>query len=109
MTDRIEFLTDLRRELKARIDKYSAHQHRDNGPLEADFAEQAIQRQNDEVVDGLDIEAREELRQVDRALHRIEEGEGDICEQCGEFINPERLKILPQTTICVECAEERAG
>ncbi|MEQ5836720.1 TraR/DksA family transcriptional regulator [Marinobacter sp. R17] len=109
MTDRTEFLTDLRHELKARIDKYSAHQHRDGGPLEADFAEQAVQRQNDEVVDGLDVEAREELRQVERALRRIEEGEGDICEYCGEFINPERIKILPQTTICVECAEEQTG
>ncbi|WP_111497611.1 MULTISPECIES: TraR/DksA family transcriptional regulator [Marinobacter] len=108
MSERKAFLADLRQDLKNRIDKYSAHQHRDHGPLEADFAEQAVQRQNDEVVDGLDHEAREELRQVERALNRIAEGEGDICEYCGEYINPERLKILPQTTVCVDCAEQRS-
>lgn len=109
MPERKEFLHALRNELKDRIKSYSAHQHRDDGALEHDFAEQAVQRQNDEVVDGLDDEAREELRQVDRALRRIEEGEGDICESCGEYINPERLKVLPQTTICVDCAEQQDG
>lgn len=109
MPERKEFLEALRNELRERINRYTAHQHRDDGPLEADFAEQAIQRQNDEVVDGLDIEARAELKQVDRALARIAEDEGDICEVCGEFINPERLKVLPQTTVCVDCAGQRSS
>lgn len=108
MSERKEFLEALRNELKERINRYTAHQHRDHGALEADFAEQAIQRQNDEVVDGLDVEARSELKQVEHALDRIAEGDGDICEACGEFINSERLKVLPQTTVCVDCADRIA-
>lgn len=106
MSDRKVFLETLRDELKERIKRYSAHQHRDDGALEADFSEQAVQRQNDEVVDGLDYEAREELVQVEKALQRIANGDGNGCELCGEVINPERLKVLPQSTVCVACAEK---
>ena len=109
MPERKECLESLRNELRERINRYTAHQHRDDGPLEADFAEQAIQRQNDEVVDGLDIEARAELKQVQHALDRIDEGEGDTCEVCGEVINPDRLKVLPQTTVCFACADRRSS
>lgn len=98
-------LERLKQELTTRLERYEAHQHREDGKLEADFSEQAVQRQNDEVVDSLEQEVREELRQVIHALDRLEQGEGQICERCGNDINPERLKILPWTSLCVRCAE----
>lgn len=98
-------LETLKHELTLRLRRYEAHQHRDDGKLEADFSEQAVQRQNDEVVDSLEYEVREELRQVIHALDRIEQGEGDVCERCGNDINPERLKVLPWASLCVRCAE----
>lgn len=98
-------LERLKQELTLRLERYQAHQHREDGRLEADFSEQAVQRQNDEVVDSLEQEVREELRQVVHALDRIERGEGETCERCGNDINPERLKVLPWTSLCVHCAE----
>lgn len=98
-------LERLKQELTVRLERYEAHQHREDGKLEADFSEQAVQRQNDEVVDSLEQEVREELRQVIHALDRLEQGEGQICERCGNDINPERLTILPWTSLCVRCAE----
>lgn len=103
---RKEELERLKQELTRRLERYEAHQHRDEGKLEADFSEQAVQRQNDEVVDHLELEVREELRQVIHALDRLEEGEGARCERCGDAINPERLKILPWASLCIRCAED---
>lgn len=106
MTDRKSELETLKAELEARLNRYHAHQHREGGPLEKDFEEQASQTQNDEVVDSLENEARDELAQVVHALNRIENGEGDECEQCGETIDPRRLQVLPYTTVCVNCASD---
>ena len=103
---RREELERLKNELTRRLENYEAHQHREGGKLEADFSEQAVQRQNDEVVDSLETEARVELRHVIHALDRLAEGEGDLCERCGDRINPERLKILPWASLCVRCAED---
>lgn len=106
MSDRKSELETLKAELEARLTRYHAHQHREDGPLEKDFEEQASQTQNDEVVDSLEHEAREELAQVVHALARIEEGAGDECEKCGEDIDPRRLQVLPYTSVCVNCAAD---
>ena len=108
MNNRKSELETLRADLKARLEKYEAHQHREDGALEKDSEEQAVQTQNDEVVDSLEEEARVELGQVERALERLDIGQGGECEQCGEEIDPRRLQVLPYTSVCVRCAEERA-
>ncbi|WP_273204069.1 TraR/DksA family transcriptional regulator [Marinobacter subterrani] len=106
MNDRKAELETLRADLKARLSRFEAHQHREGGALDKDFEEQATQTQNDEVVDSLETETRTELAQIERALERIENGVGDECETCGEAIDPRRLQVLPYTTLCVDCAED---
>ncbi|HBY99431.1 MAG: TraR/DksA C4-type zinc finger protein [Ardenticatenaceae bacterium] len=44
------------------------------------------------------------LTQIDAALAQIDAGTYGLCTSCGEPINPERLEILPFTTLCVTCA-----
>ena len=104
MSNRKTELETLRSDLQARLSRFEAHQHREGGALDKDFEEQATQTQNDEVVDSLETETREELAQIERALERIENGVGDECESCGEPIDPRRLQVLPYTTVCVDCA-----
>lgn len=106
MSDRKSELETLKADLEVRLDRYHAHQHREDGPLEKDFEEQATQTENDEVVDSLENEARVELAQVIHALQRIEDGVGDECEKCGEPIDPRRLQVLPYTSVCVTCAAD---
>ncbi|MEO9524803.1 TraR/DksA family transcriptional regulator [Marinobacter alexandrii] len=106
MTNRKAELETLRADLKARLSRFEAHQHREDGALDKDFEEQATQTQNDEVVDSLETETREELVQIERALERIDQGLGDECESCGQPIDPRRLQVLPYTTVCVDCAGE---
>lgn len=98
-------LERMQGELTSRLARYHAHQQRQDGALDPDFSEQAVERQNDEVVDGLEAESEQELQQVKRALLRLDQGLGDLCERCGEPINPDRLRVQPQSTLCMKCSD----
>jgi len=50
---------------------------------------------------------RETLRKIDEALRKIDEGTYGICEECGEEINANRLKILPFAILCRDCQEKK--
>jgi DnaK suppressor protein len=50
---------------------------------------------------------RETLLKIDEALRKIDEGTYGKCEDCGEDISVERLKILPFAIYCVECQEKK--
>lgn len=79
--------------------------HREE-PLPQDFAEQAVELENQELLEALDVEVAEELRQISRALLRIESGEYANCTSCGERIPAARLEAMPTTSQCVDCATE---
>lgn len=72
----------------------------------ADFAEQATETENDEVLKNLEFEAQSELHQVNNALQRIKLGSFGQCEMCGEDINPKRLDAIPFTSYCCGCADK---
>jgi RNA polymerase-binding transcription factor DksA len=46
------------------------------------------------------------IEQLKEALERLDEGEYGICESCEQPIDPERLEVLPGTTLCINCARE---
>jgi len=48
---------------------------------------------------------QQELRRIQTALRRIENGEYGICLSCGEEIARGRLAVDPAATYCVRCAE----
>ncbi|WP_416897138.1 MAG: TraR/DksA family transcriptional regulator [Minwuia sp.] len=45
-----------------------------------------------------------ELRRIDAALARIDEGEFGYCLDCGEEISEKRLEVDPATPRCIDCA-----
>jgi len=45
-----------------------------------------------------------ELAEIELSLRRMESGEYGICGVCGEKIPVARLKAIPWTRSCVECA-----
>ncbi|MCE8015895.1 TraR/DksA family transcriptional regulator [Halomonas sp. MCCC 1A17488] len=106
MEQRQEWLEALRDELIERVDRYKVHKMRLENPLDRDMEEQAIELENEDVIDALEDEAEEELGQVLHALERIEEGEGELCERCGEPIDPRRIEAIPYATLCLDCAEQ---
>ncbi len=70
-----------------------------------DSAEQAQERENDEVVDAIGNETAQSIRDIQAALLRIEDGTYGICGQCGEDISTGRLQAVPEATRCVNCAD----
>tara|TARA_R110002110_G_scaffold409023_1_gene631025 strand:+ start:1020 stop:1334 length:315 start_codon:yes stop_codon:yes gene_type:complete len=70
-----------------------------------DSAEQAQERENDEVEEAIGVETEQSLRDVRAALARLDEGLYGICENCGDDIAPGRLEVLPETVLCVKCAQ----
>ncbi len=46
------------------------------------------------------------LESIERAIQLVEQGNYGICQNCGERIDPARLEILPQATLCLKCQRE---
>jgi RNA polymerase-binding transcription factor DksA len=60
-----------------------------------------------EIRDGLNDETVTELRDVNRALSRLDAGDYGICTNCGEPIDPRRLEALPYAELCIFCADQQ--
>jgi|SRR5690606_6087297 len=104
-----ERLIARREELRHRLSRVSADIRREAEPLSADFADQATQRENDEVVDSIGAAAVRELREIDAALRRLDENRYGICEICNAPIEQRRLDSVPYATRCTRCVEEEAA
>ncbi|MFT6582752.1 MAG: TraR/DksA family transcriptional regulator [Alphaproteobacteria bacterium] len=68
------------------------------------FAEQALEAEGDEVLEGLEANALKEIDQINAALARIEQGAYETCTSCEEPIGTKRLEALPYATQCIKCA-----
>jgi DnaK suppressor protein len=66
-----------------------------------DGTNEAIDRLNDVGIAG-SLDAIEE--QLERALARLADGTYGACESCGAEIPAGRLRIRPESTLCVDCA-----
>ncbi len=54
------------------------------------------------------IQNREDrVRSLHEAIERVHKGLYGTCKSCGEEIAPERLKIMPETSLCVRCANRQ--
>ncbi len=58
-----------------------------------------------EMVFQLTSRDRNELRLIEDALFRINEGTYGACESCEKKISLKRLQIMPLTALCIECQE----
>ena len=96
-----------REELKDRVARVATYtQHREE-PLPPDFAEQAVELENQGVLVAIDSELNAELRSIEIALRRIESGEYPYCSSCGEEIGEPRMNALPSVALCIDCAQKR--
>ncbi|MTV26145.1 TraR/DksA family transcriptional regulator [Nitriliruptoraceae bacterium ZYF776] len=56
-----------------------------------------------ETAASLSDHARRLLEQIDDALRRMEQGTYGTCERCGKPIGYDRLEVLPQAALCMDC------
>jgi len=89
-------------ELSARLERITANVRRG---YEADSKERAQQFENNEVVDALGNEARQEIAKISAALRRMDAGDYGLCVECGEEIATSRLDAYPYADECIDCAE----
>jgi DnaK suppressor protein len=68
----------------------------------ADHAGEMVDRELDE---SLGANAGQIVREIDRALARIDDGTYGLCARCGREIPEERLEAVPYATLCVSCKQ----
>ena len=52
---------------------------------------------------GLIENEEEELREIDAALARLENGQYGTCESCQKLIPRGRLRVIPYARLCINC------
>jgi RNA polymerase-binding transcription factor len=80
--------------------------HLNTSAASGDAADAAFDSAGDEVVSQLaELEAKE-LRQIERAMLKLQRGTYGLCEGCQTKIPVARLNALPYSTLCVRCQKE---
>lgn len=93
-------------ELQERVRRVGDDLRRDVTPLPRDAPDAAVVMENDEILHAVDEAARSELKQIGRALERLEAGTYGQCESCGKRIEAERLRVVPYALQCQHCAKD---
>ena len=58
-----------------------------------------------QLIHKLDERGKEEIGEIELALTKMSSGRYGICELCGKSIPIKRLKVLPATRLCRNCAQ----
>jgi len=104
--DRIAALRTRQQDLQARMSSIESELE---GHDAKDFEDMATEREGDEVLEDMGQSAQQELRMIEAALARADEGEYGFCVRCGAEIDEGRLDILPATPFCATCAAQVAA
>ena len=96
---RLEELGHRMQDIETELDK----------PKSKDLGEQAIDLEDDEVLETLGTSAQREVYELRKALDRIADGTYGICAECENRISDERLEAVPQAMLCRDCATRAAN
>ena len=100
--------TEIRAKLEARHIELTARLGRVEEELHSshsqDFADQATEREQDEVLEGEELVFEQEIAQIEAAIARIDGATYGDCQKCGDAIAPARLNVQPEAPLCIKCA-----
>ena len=51
--------------------------------------------------------SQEVLYQIDEAIKRVDDGTYGLCQTCQKPISLSRLKVVPYTSMCIECQRDK--
>ncbi|MBD3665426.1 TraR/DksA family transcriptional regulator [Sulfitobacter aestuariivivens] len=97
-----KLITDRLEELDVRIHEVD---HELGEPKSADLNDQAIDLEDDEVLESLGAAAQKEILLLKLALGRIKDGSYGTCAKCEEPISDARLEAVPYAPLCKRCAQ----
>lgn len=92
----LEQSSQIKRKLAAESDEFD---------IDGDDVDQAAATVLCKVAQDLTNRQILQLKRIESALERIEDGSFGICEECGEDIAEKRLLAKPEATTCIVCAE----
>jgi len=78
-----------------------------DSPPTAEIEEGARVRTDEDLLERLGDAERRELSRIDAAIARMDQGGYGVCADCGEEIEPRRLRALPHALRCQGCEEAR--
>lgn len=58
---------------------------------------------------GIGLTLESELKEVNAALYRLDDGTYGICQNCKEEIDEKRLEVRPMSIYCVRCLEKEGS
>lgn len=87
-------LEKLRKELSSEVEKDDVE----------DAASDLIERDKTQA---LIYTLQRKLENIDHAIKNTQVLGYGICEKCGKTIDPERLEIFPEATLCINCKREQ--
>ena len=97
-------LIERKAQLETRLDELKGRARRVKQELlshqDPDWEDAALERENEEVLYGLEGQAEMEIQGIAAALQRIEQGTYGTCKRCGKAIDEARLDLLPATVFC---------
>lgn len=96
-----KMLLDRLGELDSRLHQIEAEL---DEPHSKDWEENAVEREDDEVLERLGQSGEAETARIRAALQRLRDGTYGLCVGCGEPIAAARLETLPDTPLCRDCA-----
>ena len=103
--DAAEALRSQRAELRREIAELGADVDSDEVSFEADagFSDRSHSTEERARTIAVVRALRSNLRDVDRALAKLDAGDYGTCERCGNPIASERLEAIPWALLCIDC------
>ena len=108
-----EIEQDLRQRRKTLLDEVSEKMRAARDPTSSEQADELIEDGDVATADLLSHTSMaegqrdvQELQAIEAALARIADGSFGTCAQCGNEIEPARLKVQPTAVRCLRCQEE---
>lgn len=99
-----------KKELEKSLEDVAQKSSRIKNSYEAKFPEYGTSEEEgaDEVATFTDRVSLEEnletnLQEVEQALKKIQRGKYGVCEECGQEIDEQRLKVMPTARWCLSC------
>ena len=102
-----ELEREVREKIRASMPQLADQKYIDLVGVVYDTADEATATMQEEVDHTLLEHYLQKLKQIQAARGRLESGEANACEDCGEEIGYKRLHAYPFATRCIHCQTVR--
>ena len=83
----------------------AGRQERGSYGEQGELATEIVEAQKGLILEKL---VRDQLAEVEHALHKFDQGTYGLCDICGQSIESARLEALPQANLCLGCKARQA-